>query len=468
LPGAIVQMGVATALGAGVATWWGWPIKAAIVFGIALSVASTVLLLRALEARGERDSGDGRIAVGWLVVEDLAMVLVLVLLPALAGGGTALTEGRSAWAALGIAVLQVGAFVALMLIVGQRVLPWVLGQIAQTHSRELFTLCVMVAAIGIAYGASALFGVSVALGAFFAGLVLRGSAFGQRAAEESLPFRDAFAVLFFVSVGMLFDPRVLVERPGQALATAAIVIVGKSLAAALVVLALRYPLKSALTISASLAQIGEFSFILAAVAVSMAVLPPEAESLIVAGAILSIALNPLVFSLIGPARAALLRQSSWARQLDAREDPLSALPMAKPAAVFEQPVVLVGYGAIGERVARALTAAGTPFIVVERTREAVQALRDQGLHAVLGDPADATTLVQTHITEARVLAVTEADVRNLRVMHDTARALNPKVRIVALAANEAEATELCAAGQMELLLAEESAAQALVAAIGAR
>jgi CPA2 family monovalent cation:H+ antiporter-2 len=467
LPGAIVQMGVATALGAGVATWWGWPIKAAIVFGIALSVASTVLLLRALEARGERDSGDGRIAVGWLVVEDLAMVLVLVLLPALAGGGTALTEGRSAWAALGIAVLQVGAFVALMLIVGQRVLPWVLGQIAQTHSRELFTLCVMVAAIGIAYGASALFGVSVALGAFFAGLVLRGSAFGQRAAEESLPFRDAFAVLFFVSVGMLFDPRVLVERPGQVLATAAIVIVGKSLAAALVVLALRYPLKSALTISASLAQIGEFSFILAAVAVSMAVLPPEAESLIVAGAILSIALNPLVFSLIEPGRAALLRRAAWARKLDAREDPLSALPMATPAAVFERPVVMVGHGAVGERVARALTAAGTPFIVVERTREAVQALRDRGFHAVLGDPADATTLVQAHITQARVLAVTEADVRNLRAMHDTARTLNPKVRIVALAANEAEATELRAAGEMELLLTEESAAQALVAAIGA-
>jgi CPA2 family monovalent cation:H+ antiporter-2 len=467
LPGAIVQMGVATALGAGVATWWGWPIKAAIVFGIALSVASTVVLLRALEARGELDSGDGRIAVGWLVVEDLAMVLVLVLLPALAGGGSALTEGRSAWAALGIALLQVCAFIALMLLVGQRVLPWVLAQIAQTHSRELFTLCVMVAAIGIAYGASALFGVSVALGAFFAGLVLRGSAFGQRAAEESLPFRDAFAVLFFVSVGMLFDPRVLVERPGQVLATAAIVIVGKSLAAALLVLALRYPLKSALTISASLAQIGEFSFILAAVAVSMAVLPPEAESLIVAGALLSIALNPLVFSFIEPTLAALLRHSSWARKLDAREDALAALPMATPAAVFEQPVVLVGHGAVGQRVARALTAAGTPFIVVERTREAVQALRDQGLHAVFGDPANATTLVQAHITEARVLAVTEADARDLRAMHDTARTLNPKVRIVALAASEAEAAELRTAGQVELLLTEQEAAQAVVAAIGA-
>jgi CPA2 family monovalent cation:H+ antiporter-2 len=467
LPGAIVQMGVATALGAGVAIGWGWPVKAAVVFGIALSVASTVVLLRALEARGELDSGDGRIAVGWLVVEDLAMVLVLVLLPALAGGGNLLTEGRGAWSALGIALLEVGAFVALMLVVGQRVLPWVLAQIAQTHSRELFTLCVMVAAIGVAYGASALFGVSVALGAFFAGLVLRGSAFGQRAAEESLPFRDAFAVLFFVSVGMLFDPRVLFERPGQVLATAAIVIVGKSIAAALVVLALRYPLRSALTISASLAQIGEFSFILAAVAVSMAVLPPEAESLIVAGAILSIALNPLVFSLIEPARASLLRHSAWARKLDAREDALAALPQATPAAVFEQPVVLVGYGAVGERVARALAAAGTPFIVVERTREAVQALREQGLHAVFGDPADATTLVQAHIAQARVLAVTEADARDLRAMHDTARTLNPKVRIVALAANEAEAAELREAGEVELLLTEEGAAQAVVAAIGA-
>jgi monovalent cation:H+ antiporter-2, CPA2 family len=259
---------------------------------------------------------------------------------------------------------------------------------------------------------------------------------------------------------------VLVERPGQVIATAAIVIVGKSLAAALLVLALRYPLKSALTISASLAQIGEFSFILAAVAVSMAVLPPEAESLIVAGAILSIALNPLVFSLIAPMREGLLRRSAFARRLDAREDPLAALPAATPAAVFDQPVVLVAYGAVGRRVARALAAAGTPFIVVERTREAVQALRDQGLHAVLGDPADATTLVQAHIAQARVLAVTEADARDLRAMHDTARTLNPAVRVVALAASEAEGEELQAAGEIELLLAEDGAAQAMVAAIG--
>jgi CPA2 family monovalent cation:H+ antiporter-2 len=239
-------------------------------------VASTVVLLRALEARGALETQNGRIAVGWLVVEDLAMVLVLVLLPALvefsSGAGGAAAAGVRAgssgleglWVTLAQTLLAVGAFVALMLLGGRRVLPWLLRQISKTGSRELFTLCVMAVAVGIAYGASALFGVSVALGAFFAGLVLRGSEFSHRAAQASLPFRDAFAVLFFVSLGMLFDPMVLIERPTQVLAVIVIVVLGKSLAAAALVLALRYPLNTALTVSASLAQIGEFSFILAA------------------------------------------------------------------------------------------------------------------------------------------------------------------------------------------------------------
>jgi CPA2 family monovalent cation:H+ antiporter-2 len=478
LPGAVVQMGVATALGAAVATWWGWPLAAALVFGVALSVASTVVLLRALEARGALDSPDGRIAVGWLVVEDLAMVLVLVLLPALAGGGSAgaiSVDDNGALAALGIAIVEVALFIALMLVVGRRLLPWVLARIAETHSRELFTLCVMVAAIGVAYGASALFGVSVALGAFFAGLVLRGSAFGQRAAEESLPFRDAFAVLFFVSVGMLFDPMVLVERPGQVAATAAIIIVGKSVAAMALVLAFNYPLRSALTISASLAQIGEFSFILAALAVSIALLPPEAESLIVAGALISIALNPLAFATIEPVRNWLLRHSALARRLDNRDDALAALPDTTAPGVLARPVVLVGHGPVGERLARMLAQQGRPVIVVERTREQVQALREAGAHAVYGDPADAATLVQAHIVHADVLVATDADVRELRAMRDTARALNPALRIVALAATAAEAAELArdlgadgsSGGGVELLSAPDAAAQALALTIAA-
>ena len=303
LPGAIVQIVVATAMGAGVAYWWGWDLGAGIVFGLALSVASTVVLLRALESRNELDSENGRIAVGWLVVEDLVMVLVLVLLPPLAGLLGA--EGANHVAvpaphhSLGVTILitlaQVVAFIAFMLIVGRRLFPWILAQVERTGSQELFTLCVVVAAIGIAYGSAMLFGVSFALGAFFAGMVLRESELSLRAAQETLPLRDAFAVLFFVSVGMLFDPRILLAQPWQVLTVVLIIIFGKSVAAFLLVLAFRYPLNTALTVSASLAQIGEFSFILAGLGVSLGLLSMEGQNLILAGAIISIALNSLVF-----------------------------------------------------------------------------------------------------------------------------------------------------------------------------
>ena len=301
VPGAVVQMAVATALGAGLALGWGWSWPAATVLGLSLSVASTVVLLRALEARGALETPNGRIAVGWLIVEDLAMVLVLVLLPVLAtlsASGSGLLGLPDLLPALGKTLLAVGGFVAVMLIVGRRLLPWVLWQISATGSRELFTLCVMAVAVSIAYGASAVFGVSVALGALFAGLVLRESEFSHRAAADSLPFRDAFAVLFFVSVSMLFDPQVLVDRPWQVLSVTLIIMVGKSIAAALLVLGLRYPLNSALTVSAALAQIGEFSFILMALAGTLGLVPPEAMSLVVAGALLSIALNPALFSAV--------------------------------------------------------------------------------------------------------------------------------------------------------------------------
>ena len=292
LPGAVLQIAAATGLGALVAHQWGWSWGEAIVFGLALSVASTVVLLRALEARGVLDSMNGRIAVGWLVVEDLAMVLVLVLLPPIAGalGGTAAEAGGgNLWLALGTTLFKVGAFLVVMLVFGRKFLPRVLWWVAQTGSRELFTLAVVACAVGIAFGAAELFGVSFALGAFFAGMVLRESEFSHRAAEESLPLRDAFAVLFFVSVGMLFDPMVLVQEPLRVLAVVAIIVFGKTIAAALLVLLLRYPLNTALTVSASLAQIGEFSFILAGLGVSLGLLPTEGNSLILAGAIISIA-----------------------------------------------------------------------------------------------------------------------------------------------------------------------------------
>jgi len=309
VPGAVAQIAVATGMGMGVAAWWGWTPGAGLVFGLALSVASTVVLLRALEDRGLIESENGRIAVGWLVVEDLVMVLVLVLLPAMAGwltGAGPAPDDRDLLLTLGLTLGKVAAFVALMLLVGRRVFPWVLLQVYHTGSRELFTLCVIAAAVGIAYGSAALFGVSFALGAFFAGMVLRGSKLSRRAADQSLPLRDAFSVLFFVSVGMLFDPAMLVEEPLRVLVVVVIVILGKSLAAFLLVVAFRYPLNTALTVSASLAQIGEFSFILAGLGVSLGVLPVEGRNLILAGAFIAMALNPLVFAMIRPV-AGLIR-----------------------------------------------------------------------------------------------------------------------------------------------------------------
>src|SRR5713226_4040035 len=312
VPGAVVQIAVATVLGIGIAFSWGWSLGAGLVFGLALSVASTVVLLRALEAQGRLNSGDGRIAVGWLLVEDLAMVLTLVLLPALAGplGGRTMDSAQGAaadglWGTLGLTLGKVALFVALMLVVGPRVVPWLLKQVERTGSRELFTLAVVALALGIAFGSAELFGVSFALGAFFAGMVINESDHSHRAAADLQPLQDAFAVLFFVAVGMLFDPVILIRQPLQVLSIIAIIVVGKSLAAFLLVRVFRYPVDTALAVSAGLAQIGEFSFILAGLGIALGLLPPEGQSLILAGALLSISLNPLIF------RAAAAMQGRW-------------------------------------------------------------------------------------------------------------------------------------------------------------
>ncbi len=329
VPGAVVQMGIATVLGTALASWWGWGTGAALVFGLSLSCASTVVLLKALDARGLLDTMNGRIAVGWLVVEDLATVLMLVLMPPLAtllAGTAAPADGVPLWRTVAVTLLEVAAFVALMLVVGRRLLPWLLWQVAQTGSRELFTLGVIAAAIGIAVLAAYQFSVSYALGAFFAGMVMRESQFSQRAASESLPLRDAFSVLFFVAVGMLFDPAVVVEMPFHVLGVVAIIVVGKTLAAMALVLALRYPLNTGLTVAASLAQIGEFSFILAGLGLSLGLLPQEGMSLVLAGALISIALNPLVFAGIEPARAWILRRSAAARRLEPAHDHGAPVP----------------------------------------------------------------------------------------------------------------------------------------------
>ena len=464
VPGAVVQMLVATLMGMGLATWWGWGIGQALVFGIALSVASTVVLLRALESLGLLDSHTGRIAVGWLVVEDLAMVLVLVLLPPLAGylGGTQpAADGVPVWQTLGKTLLQVAAFVVLMLVVGRRVFPWLLWQVARTGSRELFTLCVVAAAVGIAFGSAALFGVSFALGAFFAGMVLRESEFSHRAAEESLPLRDAFAVLFFVSVGMLFNPAVLVEQPLRVLGVVLIILLGKSLAAALLVLAMRYPLNTALTVSASLAQIGEFSFILVGLGASLGLMDPAGQSLVLAGALISIALNPLLFRAIAPLQAFLREKSAYVRRLEARDDPLAELPMTTEQRFLAQQVVLVGYGRVGRRIAQALQEAGQPFVVAEQNRELVERLRTQGLAAVAGDAAEPAVLIQAHIAHARMLVVATPDALAAQAMIDTARTLNPGIEVVVRSHNEEEAAQLRAAGAGTVFLGEAELAGAM-------
>jgi CPA2 family monovalent cation:H+ antiporter-2 len=467
VPGAVVQMAVATALGAALAAWWGWSTGAALVFGLALSVASTVVLLKALEAQGLLDTPNGRIAIGWLVVEDLAMVLVLVMLPALAGvlGGDVPDAARDVplWRTVGWTLIEVSAFIALMLVAGRRVLPWLLWQIARTGSRELFTLAVVATAIGIAFGAAELFSVSFALGAFFAGMVMRESEFSHRAADESLPLRDAFAVLFFVSIGMLFDPAVLLERPLQVAATVAIIVLGKSVAAMALVVGSRYPLRTAMVVSASLAQIGEFSFILAGLGVTLGLLPPEGLSLIVAGSLISIAVNPLLMATHVPVADWLVARSAWVARLDGREDRFAALPADTALDRLHGQVVLVGCGRVGRGIADSLEQGGIPFVVVDRNRERVEQLRERGIAAVSGNAADPVVLVQAHVARAALLVIAIPDTVSVRPMVDTARALNPGIEIVVRAHGEAESRFLRQDGIGTVFSGEEELARSMVA-----
>ncbi|MFC3908517.1 YbaL family putative K(+) efflux transporter [Legionella dresdenensis] len=462
IPGAIVQMAVATALGSSVAMMWGWPIGSALIFGLSLSVASTVVLLRALEERGALDSINGHIAVGWLVVEDLAMIIVLVLLPPLSqwlGGNTPPAEaGKPLWTVLGFTFIKVTTFIALMLLVGRRLFPKLLVQIIRTGSRELFTLCIIAAAVSIAYGAAMLFGVSFALGAFFAGMILRESSYSHRAAEESLPLRDAFAVLFFVSVGMLFDPSVLTKHPLQILAVVAIIIIGKSIAAFVLVLLFRYPLRSALIVSVSLAQIGEFSFILAELGVRFNILPVEGRSYILAGALISIAINPLLFRLIQPIQNWTRSHASLSRIFERSSDPLAELPMTTSAEYLAGQVVLVGYGRVGKRVAQLLSTKGVPYVVVDENRELIERLRASGIPAVYGDASEPTVLVQAHIARADLLMIVIPNTIHISQMIKCARQLNPEIEIVIRTHNEADTVALQKEIHNKVFFAEEEVA----------
>jgi len=472
LPGALVQIGVATALGVLVSRLWAWSLAEGIVFGLALSVASTVVLLRALEGRGVLDTVNGRIAVGWLVVEDLVMVLVLVLLPPIAAtitgdAGAAAHAGgvgeQGLLTVLGLTLARVAAFVAFMIVVGRRLFPWFLWQVARTGSRELFTLCVIAAAVGIAYGSAELFGVSFALGAFFAGMVLRESELSHRAATESLPLRDAFSVLFFVSVGMLFDPQVLIREPARLLVVLAIIVLGKSIAAFLIVLAFRYPLNSALTISASLAQIGEFSFILASLGIAHGLLPAEGQSLILAGAILSIALNPLVFAAIEPLQRWIRSRSTLARLVERPHDPLAELPASVDSAELTGHVVLVGYGRVGRRIAESLTEHGVRFVVAEQNREVVEELRGRGVHAVSGNAAEPAVIIQAHVARARLLVIAVPDPFDARRMLEVARMLNPDIETVVRTHSDEETDLLRQENAGRIFMGERELAKSMAA-----
>ena len=449
IPGAIGQIVVATALATGLARLWGWSLGAGLVFGLALSVASTVVLLRALEERRMLESVNGRIAVGWLIVEDLVTVLALVILPALAGalggdntaaGGTA--AGGSLGATLGITLGKVALFLGLMLVVGKRVVPWLLQQVARTGSRELFTLSVLATALGIAYGSAELFGVSFALGAFFAGVVLSETDFSHQAAADSLPLQDAFAVLFFVSVGMLFDPSILWRHPLGVLSVLAVILVGKSLAAFAIVLAFGYPVATALTISASLAQIGEFSFILAGLGVTLGLLAPEARDLILAGALLSITLNPLVFAAVGRIGAWLRDRPKLVALLErANGKELATLPQADEAGLTGH-AVIVGYGRVGSVVGSGLKSQGLAVVVVEQNRRAVEELRSRGVAAIYGNASTPGVLEAARVDHARLVVIASPEELETRRIIELAREKNAAIDIAVRTHSQSELVHL--------------------------
>lgn len=492
VPGAVVQIGFATVLGAGLAWLLGWSLGAGLVFGLALSVASTVVLLRAMQERRLIETEKGRIAVGWLIVEDLAMVLALVLLPALAGvlggqqpvdaqagGGLfSLPAAYGVWGVVGGTLLKVAAFVVVMLVVGRRVIPWILHYVAHTGSRELFRLAVLAIALGVAFGAANLFGVSLALGAFFAGMIMSESELSHRAAEESLPLRDAFSVLFFVSVGMLFDPASLLAHPGPVLAVLFIILIGKSVAAFAIVLAFRHPVSTALIISASLAQIGEFSFILAELGVGLKLLPEEGRDLILAGAILSIVLNPLMFAAVDWLKPWLERRVVKPEAAvdagtigPATEPGTVAAGLAVPEADEDGPppptgltghTILVGYGRVGSLVGAALKEAGLPFLVIEDGDKTLAALKAEGIETITGNAARSDVFAAANVSGARrlILAIPNAFEAGRIVL--LARAANPQIAVVARAHSDAEVEHLKGLGADTVVMGEREIARGIV------
>ncbi|MBB5209005.1 YbaL family putative K(+) efflux transporter [Chiayiivirga flava] len=462
IPGAIAQIAAATLMGWALTWYLGWPTLQGLVFGLALSVASTVVLLRAMEERRLLDTRRGRIAIGWLIVEDLVMVLALVLLPALAGAladagdGDGIAYG-ALFTKLGLTLLQVGLFVAVMLLVGARVIPWVLEKTAGTGSRELFTLSVLAIALGVAFGSAALFGVSFALGAFFAGMLLNKSELSHKAANDSLPLRDAFAVLFFVSVGMLFNPHILLDEPWLVAATAFIVIVGKSAAAYAIVRAFGHPNSTALTISASLAQIGEFSFILAGLGVSLQILPADGRDVILAGAMISIIANPIIFVLLDRWQARSDAEAARAApHADATPD-----AAAGPALEGADHAIVVGYGRVGSQLARLLRGRGIPLVVIDTDIDNVRRAHADGIPAIRGNAASERVLAEARPDTARIAVLAIPQALEAGEIVARLREANAALTIFARAHSDGEVRHLIEHGADGAVMAERELAYSM-------
>ncbi len=458
VPGAILQIVVATGLGAALAAALGWNLLAGFVFGLALSVASTVVLLRALESRNLIQTEKGRIAVGWLIVEDLAMVLALVLLPGIAAASQA--QGSLGQVAVDLTgtLLKVGGFVALMLIVGRRLIPWLLHWVVHTGSRELFRLSVLAIALGVAGGAAFIFGVSFALGAFFAGMILGETQLSRRAAEETLPLRDAFAVLFFVSVGMLFDPAVVIEQPLPLFITVAIIVVGKSIAAYALVRMFGHDNRTALTVAASLAQIGEFSFILATLGTSLAILPSEGRDLILAGAILSILIHPFVFTAVtGQAVPRRVTAEAEAKREADRE--------TERENSRTDHIVLIGYGRVGKLVAAGFRERQSAFVVIEDEHDVAREATAKGISVIRGNAADQNVLRDAGVDVARLLLIAIPEGFEAGAVAEKARRMNPGLRIIARAHSDEEVNHLQQHGADKVVMGEREIARVMLGSL---
>ncbi len=457
IPGAVAQISVATLLGWGVALLMGWPHLHGLIFGFSLATASTVVLLRAMEERRLLETTRGKIAVGWLIVEDLACVLALVMMPVIAdvfGPGAEGTQSvGGVLGKIGWTFVQLGLFVAVMLVVGRRVIPWMLEKIAATGSRELFTLSVLAIALGVAFGAAALFGVSFALGAFFAGMMLNESELSHKAAHDSLPLRDAFAVLFFVSVGMLFDPMILVQHPWQVLATVLIIMFGKSAAAFFIVRAFGHSKGTALTISASLAQIGEFAFIIAGLGVGLKILPQEGQSLVLAGALVSIMLNPIVFGLL----------DRWLARHAEKTPVMAEVPDMPPGPSLDlhDHAIVIGYGRVGSHLAQVLRDRGVPVLAIDDNREHVLRAHAAGIPAIRGSAAADRVLAEAHPDRAKIAILAIPQPLESGEALAKLRALNPNLTLLARAHSDTEVKHLLEHGADGTVMAERELAHSL-------